>query len=390
MIMSTIYSNAGEFAAVLAQGQFYPEPGDNATFKPSEGLDPFFMSWALTGHRTFIQKGTKAHRYQCAGCVTCSQLCGYVVRPRTRGNDAQFCGNTKHHRGENVPLVHQPCQVHFEYRVNLMSGGVDMQCSSEGNAGHSHLKPPPKSVGLSSAMDINAMLKGSGKRPTATQILLSSEATQSDQGAQDTRRLQRKISELYSQRYGQDLSITGLRYQEFTEPIVRDVRVSFGDGSCPETNFDFVFLQLDGQHALTKDLGSSHGSLTSKYLYADVTYKFGTTYRMTIMTDSLESGKGVKLAVVLLTRLHSEAYARVFYQFLKLNPALWSVVDHKLVQNFCCLVVDFSDSQQNGFLMAVQKLWVKQCPSSSPFTPSDKTNFLSKSQKLQVSFSAKR
>jgi hypothetical protein len=183
-------------------------------------------------------------------------------------------------------------------------------------------------------------------------LLSTSQGMQADQGAQDVGRLHRKIAELYKERYG-DLSVVGLGHQDFGEPFVRDVRIAFGEQACAETNFEFVYLQLDGQRELVKDLASSEGVLTSKYFYADVTYNFGRTYRLTIMGDSLESGKGVTLAVVFMTRLHTRAYARAFYTFLKQNPELWTAIDTKLELLFCCVVVDFSDSQRKGFILAI-------------------------------------
>ena len=84
------------------------------------------------------------------------------------------------------------------------------------------------------------------------------------------------------------------------------------------------------------------------------------------MTDSLVSGKGVTLCVVLITRLHTEAYCLVFYTFLRTNTALWEVRDDELHFNWCCVCVDFSDSQRNGFLKAVEMLWKSVC--RAPFT----------------------
>ena len=42
--------------------------------------------------------------------------------------------------------------------------------------------------------------------------------------------------------------------------------------------------------------------------------------------------------------------------------------------NFHCVVVDFSDSQRNGFISAVRKLWHKNC--STPFNESHRQQFL--------------
>ena len=258
----------------------------------------------------------------------------------------------------------------FEYLHDFASGDVTLHV--RGDQDHQHSKPPPKRPGPISMALIAAAVQSGGKKPTPVGLLVS-QSLGDDLGAQDTGKLQRLIAEMYKGRYGEDLTAAGLFKQEFGEPFVRDVAIAHGEAECPDTNFDFVFLQLDGQIELTKDLASLDGLLTSKYLYADVTYAFGSMYRLTIMTDSLESGKGVTLCVILLTRLHTGAYKRAFYTFLKKNPALWMVQDGMLVLMFCCIVVDFSDSQKNGFVAAIEKLWMEL--SLGPFSERTKLQF---------------
>ncbi len=74
-------------------------------------------------------------------------------------------------------------------------------------------------------------------------------------------------------------------------------------------------------------LGALRSPNPDKNADAEVTYSFGCTFRLTITTDSLESGKSIALAVILKTRLHTAAYARALYTFLKTNPDLWTVED---------------------------------------------------------------
>jgi hypothetical protein len=369
---SKVFQHAGDFTAALSGGQFYPQLGEHFLFKPCAGVDPFFISWALNGHRTRIEGGAKHQHYKCAGCLICSESCGFTARPRTRSTKEQYCGNVRKHGGRNVVLTLQTCQVEFHYKIDLTSRDVDLQVT--GPANHQHAKPPPKGPGPVAVAAITAAIQAGGKRPSATAMLINSQNLQTDAGAQDVIRLQRRITELYKEHYGDDLGIHGLSKQNFGEPFVRDIRIPYGDPSCADTNFEFVFLQLESQIQLARDLGSSLGMLTSKYMYADVTYSFGCTYRLTIMTDSLESGKGITLAVILMTRLHTSAYARAFYTFLKTNPQLWRVEDFKLELLFSCVVVDFSDSQKNGFVMAVKQLWQEHC--RAEFTEEDSRRFL--------------
>ena len=346
----------------MSSGQFYPEPADVIVFKPSDGLDPFFISWALAGHRTFLQGGAKHQRYKCAGCLVCPEGCTFTARPHTRSHEVKCCGNVRQHGGRQLPLTLQPCKVEFHYKLDFSSGIVELKVTGEG---HPHSKPPPKGPGPAAVAELSAAIRAGGKKPSPTAMLMGSQGMQADTGAQDVGRLQRKIAELYKDRYGFDLSVVGLGRQNFGEPFVRDVRIAFGEQACAETNFEFVYLQLDGQRDLVKDLASPEGVLTSKYFYADVIYNFGSTYRLTIMGDSLESGKGVTLAVVFMTRLHTRAYARAFFTFFKQNPELWTAIDTRLELLFCCVVVDFSDSQRNGFILAIQQLWEENC--TTPF-----------------------
>jgi hypothetical protein len=80
-------------------------------------------------------------------------------------------------------------------------------------------------------------------------------------------------------------------------------------------------------------------------------------YKMAIMTQSRESGKGAVLAMIFVTRLHASAYKRIFLAFFAHNPSLWSVTDGTLQLLFEACLVDFSDSQRSGFLQAVEALW---------------------------------
>ena len=130
--------------------------------------------------------------------------------------------------------------------------------------------------------------------------------------------------------------------------------------------------------ALATQVASAHRSvdaLTTDFLYADVTYQFSTMYKMPIMTQSRESGKGVVLAIIFVMRLHAAAFKRIFLTFLH-NPSLWTLVSGSLVLRFESCLVDFSDSQRSGYLQAIKCLWRDTC--SQEFSAEVRHSFAAK------------
>jgi hypothetical protein len=113
-IVGEIMNHSGDFTAALSGGQFYPQLGEHFLFKPCASVDPFFISWALNGHRTRIESGAKHQHYKCAGCLICSESCGFTARPRTCSAKEQYCGNVRKHGGRNVVVILQTCQVEFQ------------------------------------------------------------------------------------------------------------------------------------------------------------------------------------------------------------------------------------------------------------------------------------
>jgi hypothetical protein len=94
------------------------------------------------------------------------------------------------------------------------------------------------------------------------------------------------------------------------------------------------------------------------------------------MTQSRESGKGVVLAIIFVTRLHAPAHKRIFLTFLRHNPSLWTSVSGSLVLRFESYLVDFSDSQRSGFLQAIDCLWRDTC--SQEFSAKVRQSFAAK------------
>ena len=192
-------------------------------------------------------------------------------------------------------------------------------------------------------------------------MMKDSSALSQDAGAQDAVQLQRYINSVFKNFYGSDLGMSGLHNLSklLSGPFVRETQVAFGE--TPDTNFDFIYCQLDEQVALTAEVANAYkGSQSAKagcFLFADVTYQFSSMYKMSIMTQSRESGKGLVLAMMFVTRLHASAYKRIFLAFLLHNPSLWSLADDTLQLLFEACLVDFSDSQRSGFLQAVEALW---------------------------------
>jgi hypothetical protein len=75
------------------------------------------------------------------------------------------------------------------------------------------------------------------------------------------------------------------------------------------------------------------------------------------MTESMVTGRGAVCAFILISRLHTEAYALAFYHFFLENPSTWSIDDENqvIVLNFV-MVVDHADSQRKGFIEAIRML----------------------------------
>ena len=53
------------------------------------------------------------------------------------------------------------------------------------------------------------------------------------------------------------------------------------------------------------------------------TYAYSDHYAMSFLTESLVTGRGAVAAFVLITRLHTEAYAFAFYTFMTENACLY-------------------------------------------------------------------
>jgi hypothetical protein len=125
-------------------------------------------------------------------------------------------------------------------------------------------------------------------------------------------------------------------------------------------DFQLVFCQLEEQKVLAAEVSKAHAGQRSKataFFFEDVTYAYSDHFAMTIMTESLITGRGAVVAFVLMTRLHTEAYAKAFYTFLDQNESVWHVNREKqCVELHFVLVVDHADSQRKGFVEAVRML----------------------------------
>jgi len=367
----------------LMQIQFYPGGQNSAApevhvIRPEDGVNPFFIGWALTEHRTsnMFSAGCKIRTVTCAGCLVCPHPdCAFTARPFSRSTASKTCGNVGLHGREVPQLTLQPCEAKFTYSTNYETGNVTLTATSH----LPHERPPPKGPCPATMALIRAQMELSGKKSSSSQLLKNTGPIAQDAGAQDAIRLQRKISTMFSSMYGSDLGIGGLSVlgNILGGPFVRETQVAFG--TEPDDNFDFIHCQLPEQIELTGEVAKAHNgshSKTTSYLYGDVTYQFSTMYKMSMMTQSTESGKGVTLAEQLVSRLHSGAYKRMFLTFLKKNPLLWNVVNGNLVLLFDACLVDFSDSQRRGFIEAVEALWRLVC--TNPWTEAVKRAFMLK------------
>jgi hypothetical protein len=346
----------------LMQYHFYPggfDPAITEVHILPDGQRSDQIGWALTSHhtRTSFAEGCKIRHVSCAGCLVCPDpVCPFIARPFSRGVATKVCGNIAHHDGHPPQLTLQKCTAKFSYSTNLASGIVTLTAT-----GHlPHARPPPKRPCEATMAVIHQQMIVSGKKPSSSQLLMSSPAVSQDAGAQDATRLQRQVNRMFKDMYGCDLGMTGLGHLStlLEHPFVRETQVAFGTSSG--TNFDFIYCQLDEQIRLAAQVANAHKnsqSTTTNFLYADVEYMFGTMYKMAIMTQSLESGKGVVLAIIFVTRLHAAAYQRIFLAFFHNNPSLWTVIGGELAFQFEACLVDFSDSQRSGFLQAVEALW---------------------------------
>lgn len=140
-------------------------------------------------------------------------------------------------------------------------------------------------------------------------------------------------------------------------PWVRFVQPA---GTAAMGDFQLVFCQLEEQKVLAFEVSKAHAgqrSKTTAFFFEDVTYAYSDHFAMTIMTESLVTGRGAVVAFVLMTRLHTEAYAKAFYTFLDQNECVWHVNREKqCIELHFVLVVDHADSQRKGFVEAVRML----------------------------------
>ena len=247
---------------------------------------------------------------------------------------------------------------------------------------HDHGIPPPNRVGPETLKHLAQIVKDGDARPTATSLQLSSQTVQADSGSSEARRLGREIAAAYATVYGADLGIGGLndiRKVIGDAPFVRNVQV----GNADDGYTNVVFCQLTEQQNLVASIAeaftneseanASHCvTPTTASLFCDVTYKFSTYYKMTFMTESNVTGKGITVAFVLVTNLTSAAYMRMFYLFFTKNPSIYRRdFEAKVIELlFDVCIVDFADSQRKGFIHAVQMLHQEAFGTSAPFDES--------------------
>jgi RecQ family ATP-dependent DNA helicase len=366
----------------LMQHQFYPggvHPAATEVHVLPSGSRADNIGWALKSHRTRTEfaTGSNIRTVACAGCLVCPvSSCPYKARPNSKGVSQKSCGNVAMH-GRNPPqLILQECSAKFVYSTDISTGIVTLTATCHS----SHDRPPPKGPSPATLAMIQQRMAVTGQKPSSYQMLKDSAAVSQDPGAQDASQLQRHINAVFKTMYGADLGMSGLQNLSkiLSVPFVREAQLAFGES--PDTNFDFIYCQLEEQVALTANVADAYNqspsAKTSCILYADVTYQFSTMYKMAIMTQSRESGKGVTLAIILVTRLHALAYKRIFLAFFIQNPSLWSVAGGTLQLLFEACLVDFSDSQRSGFLQAVEALWRQKF--SGDFTAALRQSFAAK------------
>jgi superfamily II DNA helicase RecQ len=365
----------------ILDGQFLPgsiAPAEAKTevhkFTPEDAAT-WCLGWAKLGY-TSSCLGRSTKKYKCLGCWHCpDSKCPYRARPHTKKRDTPRCGNMVHHAGNCPDLILRGCSVRFEYSVELPS-----RCTTLTVTGvHNHGIPPPNRVGPETLKHLAQIVKEGDARPTATSLQLGSQVVQADAGSSEARRLGREIAAAYATVYGSDLGIGGLndiRKVIGDDPFVRHVQV----GNADDGYTNVVFCQLTEQQKLVASIAEaftneseatdSHcATPTTASLFCDVTYKFSNYYKMTFMTESNITGKGITVAFVLVTNLTSEAYMRMFYLLFTKNPSIYRrnlearVID--LLFDVC--IVDFADSQRKGFIQAVLRLHREAFGASAPF-----------------------
>ena len=256
------------------------------------------------------------------------------------------------HGSTTVTLLHQPCSVVFEYCTQSTG---DVMLTVRGGP-HRHTLPPPTRLAPSTLTHIRALISQSTDGRTGS--LQVQQRSQGDERARDQRCVAHAISKTITDIFGKELGIAGLpKVAELTkDPWVRWAQpagTSAGD-------FQMVLCQLNAQKSLAAEVSKAYvgtKAKTSAFFFEDVTYAYSDHYAMTIMTESLVTGRGVVVSFILMTRLHTAAYAMAFYQFMQQNPSTWKI-DHdaQIIRVLFVLVVDHADSQRNGFMEAVRML----------------------------------
>ena len=122
------------------------------------------------------------------------------------------------------------------------------------------------------------------------------------------------------------------------------------------------WFPCDEHKVLVAEVAKAHSgqqSKTTSFFFEDVTYAYSDHYAMSFLTESLVTGRGAVAAFVLITRLHTEAYAFAFYTFMTENACLYYIDPAKrIIVLMFVLVVDHADSQRKGFIEAVKMLHV--------------------------------
>ena len=360
------------------EGQFYPGTTLNPTSPPAHGStenrfvfessDPYaaFNSYAKQQLRGSISAFSQTRRFKCLGVYVCSDSkCGFLIRPRIaamrqKRDPAILCNNLGLHQGKPVFMVHVKCPVIFQYTSNRTMNCTDLQVQ---NAPHVHALPPPNKLAPTTLVELSKMVK-EGTQLSTTRFASSSQ----DPAAMAPRRLTHEHKKLFHDTFGSDLGIGGLSSLNKLTGGKPWVRFAQPCGTS-EGDFQLVFCQLPEQQKLCSSVASAYeeaDSETTPYIYTDVTYAYSESYAQSFVADSLLTGRGVVIAFCLMTRLTSEAYEASFFQFLKLNPELWTVRDGMITPRFY-LIVDFADSQRKGFVAAIKALHEIYCR-STPWT----------------------
>lgn len=322
--------------------------------------NPFIKFNSFAKQQQASSDTSNTRKYKCLGCFVCPDpQCRYSAAPGIRfmrtaasSRAAMFCplhgvGNT------NFELTHQPCTVEFAYVTDVNDSVVLTVTGGP----HRHRLPPPTQLAPSTMKYIRDRITdaSNGGRTTAMHV---QQKSQGDEGSRDQRRVAHAISKTIADVFGKDLGIAGLqKVEEFVKkPWVRwaqPLGTQMGD-------FQMVLCQLEEQKILTAEVSKAHSGLTAKttaFFFEDVTYAFADHYALTIMTESLVTGRGAVVAFILITRLHTGAYAMAFFQFMELNPSTWRIdTETQTILLQFVMVVDHADSQRKGFIEAVRML----------------------------------